>query len=66
MTSMLEKTFKNEDLGIELKSYIDKQQNVWFCGKDVARLLKYKETNQAIRKHVDDEDKKSLPVKTTG
>ena len=63
---MLEKSFKNEDLGIELKSYIDKQQNVWFCGKDVAQLLGYKDTNQAIRKNVDDEDQKSCPVQTTG
>ena len=63
---MLEKTFKNEELGIELTSYLDNQQNVWFCGKDVAQLLGYKDTNQAIRKHVDNEDQKSYPVKTTG
>ena len=30
MTNMLEKTFKNEKLGIKMNSYIDKQQNVWF------------------------------------
>ena len=65
-TNMLEKTFKNEELGIELKSFIDKQQNVWFLGKDVAKILGYKDTNQAIRKRVDSEDQKSFPVKTTG
>ena len=65
-TNMLEKTFKNKDLGIELTSYIDDQQNVWFLGKDVAEILGYKDTNQAIRKHVDTEDQKSFPVKTTG
>ena len=48
MENMLEKTFKNEDLGIELTSYIDKQQNIWFRGKDVARILGYRDTNQAI------------------
>ena len=63
---MLEKKFKNVDLGIELTSYIDNRQNVWFLGKDVAQLLGYKDTNQAIRKHVDFEDQKSSPVKTTG
>ena len=63
---MLEKKFKNVDLGIELTSYLDNQQNVWFRGKDVALLLGYKDTNQAIRKHVDDEDQKSCPVNTTG
>ena len=30
MTNMLEKTFKNEELGIKMNSYIDKEQNVWF------------------------------------
>ena len=49
---MLEKTFKNVDLGIELKSFIDKQQNIWFLGKDVAKILGYSDTNQAIRKHI--------------
>ena len=63
---MLEKKFKNVDLGIELTSYLDNQQNVWFRGKDVALLLGYKDTNQAIRKRVDDEDQKSCPVNTTG
>ena len=54
---MLEKTFKNENLGIEMNSYIDKQQNVWFRGKDVAKLLGYKDTDQAIRKNVSTENK---------
>lgn len=31
----------------------------WFIGKDVAETLGYTDTNQAIRKHVDDEDKLS-------
>ena len=66
MTNMIEKSYKNEDLGIELKSFIDKQQNIWFLGKDVAEILSYKDTNQAIRKHIDEEDKKSCLVKTTG
>ena len=56
---MLEKKFKNVDLGIELTSYLDNQQNVWFCWEDVAKILGYKDTNQAIRKHVDYEDQKS-------
>ena len=64
---MLEKKFTNKDLGIELSSYIDNKQNIWFVGKDVSRLLGYKDTNQAIRKHVDEEDqKKRFPVVSTG
>ena len=57
---MLEKKFKNFDLGIELTSYIDKQQNVWFRGKDVGEILKYSNVRKAICKHVDNEDKKQL------
>ena len=41
MTNMLEKAFKNEELGIKINSYIDKQQNIWFRGKDVAEILGY-------------------------
>ena len=70
---MLQKTFNNEDLGIKLNSYIDKQQNAWFKGKDVADILGYKDTNQAIRKNVSTENKitqfiqpKCSPVSKTG
>ena len=70
---MLEKAFKNDDLGIELKSFIDKQQNVWFKGKDVAVILGYRDTDQAIRKNVSTENKitqfiqpKCSPVSKTG
>ena len=63
--SMIEKSYKNDDLGIEIVSYIDKNQNIFFIGKDVAKILGYRDTNQAIRKHVDEEDKKYFPVETT-
>ena len=57
---MLEKKFSNKDLGIELNSYIDKQQNVWFRGKDVAEILGYSKTRDALSRHVDNEDKKQI------
>ena len=70
---MLQKTFNNEELGIKLNSFIDKQQNVWFKGKDVADILGYKDSNQAIRKNVSTENKitqfiqpKCSPVSQTG
>lgn len=63
---MLTQTYKNNNLGIELTSYIDKQQNIWFLGKDIAKVLGYSDTNQAIRKHVAEEDKNSWAVETTG
>ena len=60
MANMLEKSFKNEELGIEFKSYIDKQQNVWFLGKDVTEILGYSKTRDALSRHVDSEDKKLI------
>ena len=57
---MLEKTFKNEELGFELISYIDKQQNVWFLGKDVTEILGYSKTRDALSRHVDNEDKQLI------
>ena len=63
---MLSQSYKNNNLGIELTSYINKQQIIWFKGKDVAKILGYSDTDQAIRKHVDEEDKYKGAVKTTG
>ena len=63
---MLAKRFNNAKLGIELTSYIDNKQNIWFLGKDVAKILGYSDTTQAIRKHDDDEDKYKGGVETTG
>ena len=73
MANMLEKTFKNEELGIKINSYIDKQQNVWFKGKDIAKILGYRDTDYAVRRHVSIENKmtqflqpKCSPGKTPG
>ena len=60
MANMFQKTFKNEELGLELKSYIDKQQIIWFRGKDVAEILAYSKTRDALSRHVDNEDKKLI------
>ena len=57
---MFEKTFKNVSLGVEITSYIDKQQNIWFRGRDVAEILGYSNTKKAVLTHVDIEDKKQL------
>ena len=54
---MIEKMFVNDDLEIELTSFIDDKQNVWFRGKDVARMLGYSDTDQAIRKNVSENHK---------
>ena len=57
---MLEKAFKNEELGIEITSFIDKKQNIFFIGKDVAKILGYSKTRDALSRHVDKEDKKLI------
>ena len=49
---MLEKSFKNEELGVEITSFIDKKLIVWFKAKEVAQILGYKKTRNAIEKHV--------------
>lgn len=36
---------------------LDKEGEPWFIGKDIAERLGYKDTSQAIRKHVDEDDK---------
>ena len=61
---MLEKTFKNEELGIKLTSFIDNQQNTWFLGKEVAESLGYSNVRKAIWNHVDSEDKKLICWRT--
>ena len=39
MMYMIEKKYTNEDLEIELTSFIDDKQNVWFRGKEIAEIL---------------------------
>ena len=38
----------------------------WFVGKDVAEVLGYEDTNQAIRKNVDNEDKLTRLIDGSG
>ena len=38
----------------------------WFVGRDVAKILGYADTNQAIRKHIDNEDKLTRQFDGTG
>ena len=73
MVFMIEKKFANKDLEIELTSFIDDKQNVWFKGKDVAEILGYSDTRHVLKRHVSKGNKmihliqpKSWAVKTTG
>ena len=42
---MIEKKYSNEEMNIELTSFLDNKQNVWFRGKDVAKILGYSDTD---------------------
>ena len=68
MENILEKSFINSKLGIKLNSYIDDQCNVWFQAKQVAQILGYKKTEDAIKRHVSETNKikKVHPRETRG
>ena len=57
---MQEKSFTNYQLGIKFKSYIDHKCRVWFKAKEVAEILGYKNTVDAINKHVSEIHKKKI------
>lgn len=54
------KIFENPEFGSVRTVIIDNEP--WFVGKDVAIALGYKDTADAIRTHVDEEDKKHFKV----
>lgn len=56
--------FKNEEFGEIRTVTIDNEP--WFVGKDVATALGYGDTDQAIRKHVQDEDKLTRQIDGEG
>lgn len=47
--------FKNKEFGSVRTAIIDGQP--FFVGKDVAKILGYKDTSDALKRHIDDEDK---------
>lgn len=56
------KIFNNDNFGQVRTTLIDGE--VWFVGKDVAEALGYKDTVNAIKAHVDDEDKMGWQITT--
>ena len=52
MIYILEKKYINQDMNIELISYIDNKQNIWFEGKDIAKIFGYSKPRNAIERHV--------------
>ena len=55
------KIFENKEFGNVRALEIDNEP--WFVGKDVAYALGYVDTDQAIRKHIDEIDRKVLTFK---
>ena len=58
MTNLIEKKFINEELGIEIESFIDKKLRIWFKAKKVAQILSYKNREKAIKRHVSENHKR--------
>ena len=60
-TYMEEQKYENKKLGIELKSYFDKNyQKIWFKAQDITKILGYSKSRDAIARHVDNRDKKTV------
>ena len=49
--------FENEEFGKVRSTVINGEP--WFVGKDIAKILGYRDTSDALKKHVDAEDKLS-------
>jgi anti-repressor protein len=58
------KVFSNEEFGSIRRVEIDGEY--WLVGKDVAQVLGYKNPQEAIRTHVDDDDKGVSEILTPG
>ena len=57
--------FKNPAFG-EIRTMSMENGQIGFVGKDVAMVLGYKNTRDALSKHVDDEDKTTVAIRDTG
>lgn len=56
--------FENEEFGSIRTILINDEP--WFVGKDVADVLGYKDTSDALKRHVEDEDKLSRGITDSG
>ena len=56
--------FKHEQFG-EIRTMVDEKGEPWFVGKDVAKMLGYKKSRNALMAHVDADDKKDALIQGT-
>lgn len=56
--------FENTEFGeLTVLTFEDGEDIVWFIGKEVTTLLGYSNTRDALKKHVDDEDKNTVAIR---
>lgn len=55
------KVFDNPEFG-EVRTIVKENGSIWFVGKDVASILGYENTRDAIIKHVDESDKELIKL----
>lgn len=55
------KIFENNEFG-QIRTILDEQGEPWFVGKDVADVLQYSNTRDALARHVDKEDKSDVAI----
>ena len=58
------KIFENPDFG-QIR-VVNINGEPWLAGKDVANILGYADPSSAVSKHIDDEDKTTLPIRQDG
>jgi len=58
-------TFNSDQFG-EIRTMTNEKGETFFVGKDVAKALGYKNTRDALNKHVDAEDKTTVAIRDTG
>lgn len=59
------KIFEKEEFG-KVRTLLNDNNEVWFVGKDVAEALGYERADNAIRNHVDKEDKLTHRISASG
>ena len=59
------KIFENQEFGA-IRTMSDEQGEPLFCGKDVCDALGYSNGRDAVRKHVEGEDKTTVAICDTG
>lgn len=62
-SNFLIKAFENNENGWTVRA-IEINGEPWFVGKDVAEVLGYSNTRDALSRHVDNDDKRALGIAT--